>query len=281
MTTLEVISTAERTLFVSSRAEDNKIASSRYSTLSLRPAVLSWCKKALEFAYYAGVSEAELDWLKNYTLSLCDRYVTGSGFSVEGFPILPAPQISISGVTRVSISTSWTKPSRAQGYRLQVSNSSSGPWEDLYIGDLRNFTEGNLSSGQTRHYRVQATAPFFSPSAWSQTQGTTLSDSVVVHYFFEDAVINPTLQKIQTSPSLTVTSGSNISVDYSANVSPNYLYFCEPVTEPVKSLWYVTDLNKGSIAPVQFFNILGIYSGFRVYITSYRSQQPDPITFKI
>lgn len=73
-----------------------------------------------------------------------------------------APRFLHATVTGTSsIALAWWEPAfdggaGIDGYTLSVAPSADGPWETLATPTLREFTDGGLAAGTTRHYRLTA-----------------------------------------------------------------------------------------------------------------------------
>lgn len=64
----------------------------------------------------------------------------------------------------------------------------------------------------------------------------------------------------------TFATGATITADFRpGNAAPAYLYLAERATEPVKTIWYGSGLDTGTIGPGQTFSVLGTVAGWRVY----------------
>lgn len=72
--------------------------------------------------------------------------------------------------------------------------------------------------------------------------------------------------------------GSNIIVDF-PYITPEYLFLAEPATEDQKVRWYENPLNNEDIGANLVWELFGIVSGYRVYITSFKTFFSSPITF--
>ena len=83
--------------------------------------------------------------------------------------------------------------------------------------------------------------------------------------------------------STTLIHGQNQSISFTDNSSPKILVYFEPVAEPLKTKWFGSVLNQGSIGgDSDLFAVLTSISGWRGYYTHYPTQQTStPIIFEI
>lgn len=84
-----------------------------------------------------------------------------------------------------------------------------------------------------------------------------------------------TIQALQGNKTLPI--NSNVSADYRQNSVPKYLIMAEPITEPVKTKWYGSTLNQGTIGVNEddLFGTPSTVDGMRVYSTAYKTQQTE------
>lgn len=139
--------------------------------------------------------------------------------------------------------------------------------EGVYVFKLKATNNFDLSGQDTVVVSViPAVNLFMSYWGWS--------DSNIV----EELSDITSLQKSQ----LFVTNNSIIA-DFRENMLPKYLIMAEPISEPEKTKWFITTFNKGNIGGTNnFFGTPIIVSGYRVYISNYKTQQTeDKIEFKI
>lgn len=87
-----------------------------------------------------------------------------------------------------------------------------------------------------------------------------------------------------TSASLsdTFADGATIVANYTANAVPQYLWMAELSDQPIKTNWYGSILNNGSIGGVSDLFGAPVISGpYRFYITQYQTQNTEtPIEFR-
>lgn len=75
---------------------------------------------------------------------------------------------------------------------------------------------------------------------------------------------------------------ANITANFSAaNASPQFLYMAERESEPVKTKWYASEMDQGSIGAGETFNIIGVVNGWRIYRSSYATQFSTSTIFKV
>ncbi len=67
----------------------------------------------------------------------------------------------------------------------------------------------------------------------------------------------------------------DLTADFTSNTEPKYLWMAEPDTEPVKTGWFATELNKGGIGDTNLFASPRIVGQFRLYITQYKTQNTE------
>lgn len=89
-------------------------------------------------------------------------YINSSFHSDPCTPVLgqatgaPPKNVKAASGGADSITVSWDKVENANGYRVEGSDSKSGPWTSLYEDVQTSFTETGLTMGQGRYYRVSA-----------------------------------------------------------------------------------------------------------------------------
>ena len=71
---------------------------------------------------------------------------------------LVAPTLTFGTITDTTIILNWTLVSGATSYGLERSPNGTNSWYPLYSGNLRTFTDTELTTGTTYYYRVHAIA---------------------------------------------------------------------------------------------------------------------------
>jgi len=83
--------------------------------------------------------------------------------------------------------------------------------------------------------------------------------------------------------SIGIQTGQSVEADYTSNTTPSYLLMAEPITEPVKTKWKVTELNQGNIGTDSSTQELFYYvvqGSYRIYLTTYKTIVVDaPVVF--
>lgn len=71
----------------------------------------------------------------------------------------------------------------------------------------------------------------------------------------------------------------DILADYTSNTEPKYLVFAEPISQPLKTKWYVSTTNKGTIGrnADDLFGSPVTVDGYRYYMTNWKTQQQDSL----
>jgi len=71
----------------------------------------------------------------------------------------------------------------------------------------------------------------------------------------------------------------DILADYTTNTEPKLLVFAEPINQPVKTKWYVSANNQGTIGrnTDDLFKAPVTISNYRYYITNWKTQQDDSL----
>ena len=83
--------------------------------------------------------------------------------------------LAVGGATSSSLVISWDPVADATGYRLYISNTSSGEYALLFDGPLTSILNYALLSGTTHYYKVCAYNEYGSGLLTSWVAGTTLS----------------------------------------------------------------------------------------------------------
>lgn len=130
--------------------------------------------------------------------------------------------------------------------------------------------------------------PFiFTTTATSAVTSTTTSTTTIApltaYWGFKDDNSVLSQSAIVASPlNGTFTDGATIIANYTSNAVPKYLWMAELSTQPIKTNWYGSVLNNGSIGgPSDLFGTPVISGSYRFYITQYQTQNTDtPIEFR-
>lgn len=96
------------------------------------------------------------------------------------------------------------------------------------------------------------------------------------YYGWKATKASLTSAEIQAGTAVAHATGADITADYRANTQPQFLWFAEKASEPVKTKWHGSDDNNGNIGTDQdLFGSLVIVGEWRFYITEYMTQNNE------
>lgn len=150
---------------------------------------------------------------------------------------------------------------------FQFRRETTEPWS--VAGTSYTFT-GLAAGGYTIEMRDAAS------TGTTVTASTTLTQPAQVlraFYGWKADKTTLTTTQIQAGTAVDHAAGADITADYRANAQPQFLWFAEKATEPVKTKWYGSADNNGSIGTDQ--DLFGPYimvGEWRFYITEYQTQ---------
>lgn len=211
---------------------------------------------------------------------------SGASATTQGVPNV-APTVSAGNATSVQLPTSsvslnatasdsdgtivsylWTQVSGPNTATIanasQASTTASGLVQGSYVFRVTATDDDGATTSANKTVTVaqsQLTAYY-----GTKTDGTTLSEGA-----------------IQAGASVAFSTGADVTVDFSSNQVPAYLWYAEPSTEPLKTKWQdtVNIPNNGNIGTEEdLFNAPTIVGGYRFYITTYATTTAYPTQFK-
>lgn len=179
---------------------------------------------------------------------------------------LPATSTTFTGTVSNYTSLLWTQVSGPNTATLSnattLTLTASGLVQGNYVFKLTAFN-GTKQASDTVALSVQAVLnPIY---YWSQPTG-----------------VLPTEEQIVTKSFITVTSGNDYVIPFTADGQSLYRFVAQPTVEPNKVLWEdtVNALNKGAIgSPEDLFDD-AVVGTFEVYFTNYETEFANSIRFK-
>lgn len=114
--------------------------------------------------------------------------------------------------------------------------------------------------------------------------GTTSTSSFTAYWGWVDTIslsTNSDITSLQGHSDFI--PGYSIIADYTSNSSPKYLIMAQPVSEPVKTTWFGSIFNQGTIGLTDdLFASAIVVGSYSVYVSNYKTEQPDTtITFNV
>lgn len=223
------------------------------------PYLLYLERKAVEFMYAYDSTDPYLDATTNYLLSLCGGYATraqqiiGAAACIPTFFILqPVSQTTDSGNTATfTVIVGGTATITYQWYKNGVLMSGKTD---------ATLSLTSVTSGDAADYTVIATNSC--GSATSSTATLTVNTvSITGSYYYGStdyfAALSANTDAISYQGTFSITHNSPISVPYPTAANTNmYLVIRVPVGESIKTTWYNTALNNGTIPDSAFRDAL-------------------------
>ncbi|GAB2553396.1 SprB repeat-containing protein [Rufibacter soli] len=200
------------------------------------------------------------------TVSEFLTWISGKGAGTVVIPLsvsLAHSDVSATGGTDGSITANGSGGTAPYTYNLnggpyQASNIFSGLAIGPYEVGIKDAANATANASVTIGQPSQPTPTLNAYYGWKATK-TTL-----------------TAAEIQAGTGVAHATGADITADYKANTQPQFLWFAEKASEPVKTKWYGSDDNNGNIGTDQdLFGAPIIVGEWRFYITEYQTQNTE------
>lgn len=214
-----------------------------------------------------GLIENMIKIIGNYTLVIFPRVDAGADQVVQ----LPTSTGTLTGTVIVGTypiaSYLWTKVSGGNivfANPTLISTGYSGITAGTYVIKLTvTDTMGNSSSDTLKI--------------------SALANVGRVYYMFKPTISPPTESEILASPYIPISEGSNYSVPWNLNLTPNVCFAFEPSTEPLKTKWQDVgnpSLNGNIGSPSDMIAVV-VVGAFRGYYVQYPTVFENEIELKI
>jgi hypothetical protein len=225
-------------------------------------------RKAVQKAYADDPTDTTLDKTNPYLLALCGAYAINAATIIAGDVCVP-PSI----VTNPASSS----PSSGSNVTFSVVAAGSSPMFYQWKKNGTNISGANSSSltltavtsGDNGSYSVSVTNACGSTTSTSAT--LTVSTLLTAYYWYGDTDPYPQLSSfidaLTYAGTVNFASGADISVPFPSGAANNkYEVIRYPDTETVKTDWYNTVLNNGTIPDAVFRDVLS-FGGNRYIIS--------------
>ena len=111
---------------------------------------------------------------------------------------------------------------------------------------------------------------------------STVDPTSPIYYGGRDTNALPTVQQIEAGTMQRIRQGGEALPNYSTLTAPKFLWMAEPVSEPVKTVWYEAQNNQGAIGGTagsteNLFAAPVVIGSYRFYQTEYPTEVVNPV----
>jgi hypothetical protein len=269
-------------LLASKKTVAGSLASASWAMNARYSRLLYLVRKAVEQAFTKNPADESLNDTGFYLYALCGRYmsqaqiIATTGTTIAPFIITNPSSQSVSDGANVTFTVlAGGDPTLTYQWKKDGVSIVGATNESLNLTGVTSADNGS--------YTVVVTNS--SGTATSTAATLTVAASLTVYYYYGDtdyyAALSVGTDAITYNGNFTITTGSSISVPFPVGAEINkYEVVKVPIGESVKTVWFNTALNQGTV-PDSAFRAPIIIGSFRYYIsrTAISIDSTSPVIF--